>query len=212
MQRTSRRQMRPMLEGLEGRQMLSTAASATIIPQAISLTSTERGTYSVRVERSSPLIERFQFNGSGMIPGLGPVRVRGWAFVKEDLAQAGTVTGKLVLTSPGHGGATTASISEQIPAHTGSSPLLPFQYAFSGSTGRFRRGFDSGTGTLTRTSTTPVPRGAKGGFIVQVVSGRDTGLVTGRQLLSTAAALPPGAAGVDPTGVVSPASPNDIPA
>jgi hypothetical protein len=214
--------MRPMIEGLEGRQMLSTAARATIIPQAISLTSTERGTYSVRVERSSPLIERFQFNGSGMIPGLGPVRVRGWAFVKEDLAQAGTVTGKLVLTSPGHGGATTASISEPIPAHTGSSPLLPFRYAFSGGTGRFRRGFDSGTGTLTRTSTTPVPRGAKGGFIVQVFSDRDTGLVAGQpprstaaaptRAVSPAAAPPPGAAGVDPTGVVNPVSPSNIPA
>jgi hypothetical protein len=170
MQRTSRRQMRPMLEGLEGRQMLSTAASATIIPQAIQLTSTESGTYTVRVERSSPLIERFQFHGSGMIPGLGPVRVRGWAFVKEDLAQAGTVSGKLVLTLPGHGGATAASISEPIPAHTGSSPLLPFQYAFSGGSGRFRGGFDSGTGVLERTSQTMRLHGATGRFIVSVFS------------------------------------------
>jgi hypothetical protein len=159
-----------MLEGLEGRQMLSTAASAKIIPQAIPLTSTESGTYSVRVERSSPLIERFQFNGSGMIPGLGPVRIRGWALVKENLAQAGTVSGKLVLTLPGHGGATTASISEPIPAHTGSSPLLPFQYAFSGGTGRFRRGFDSGTGVFERTSQTMSRNGATGRFIVSVFS------------------------------------------
>jgi len=170
MQRTSRRQMRPMLEGLEGRQMLSTAASVTIIPQEISLTSTERGTYSVRVERSSPLIERFQFNASGMIPELGLVQVRGSAIVREDLAQAGTVSGKLVLTLPGHGGATTASISEPIPAHTGSSPILQFQYAFSGGTGRFRRGFDSGMGVFERTSQTMSRNGATGRFIVSVFS------------------------------------------
>ena len=104
--------------------MLSTAAGGPITPQTIALTSTESGTYSVRVERSSPLIERFHFDGSGMIPGLGLVRVRGSAVVKEDLAQAGTVSGKLVLTLPGHGGTATAAISEKIPAHTGSSPLM----------------------------------------------------------------------------------------
>ena len=161
MQRNSRRHVRPVLEGLEGRQMLSTAASATIIPQAISLTSTERGTYSVRVERSSPLIERFQFNGSGMIPGLGPVRVRGWAFVKEDLAQAGTVSGKLILTLAGHGGTAVAAISETIPVHSGSSPLLPFHYTLSGGTGRFRHRSDIGTGVLVRTSETMHRHGAQ---------------------------------------------------
>ena len=58
MHRNSRRQVRPMLEGLEGRQMLSTAAGGPIVPQTIPLTSTESGAYTVRVERSSPLIER----------------------------------------------------------------------------------------------------------------------------------------------------------
>jgi hypothetical protein len=57
MQRADRNHVRPTLEGLEGRQMLSTAASASILAQTIPLTSTERGTYSVQVERSSPLIE-----------------------------------------------------------------------------------------------------------------------------------------------------------
>jgi hypothetical protein len=166
-----------MVEGLEGRQMLSTAAGTPTIPQSIPLTSTESGTYSVRVERSTPLIERFQFNGSGMIPGLGPVRVQGWAVVREDLTQAGTVKGKLVLTLPGHGGTATAAISEAIPAHTGSSPLLPFHYTLSGGTGRFRNRSDIGTGVLVRTSETMHRYGASGGFIVSVFSNHDTGLV-----------------------------------
>jgi phospholipase/lecithinase/hemolysin len=177
MKKTGRRHVRPMLEGLEGRQMLSTAASAAIVPQAISLTSTETGTYSVRMERSTPLLERFHFNGSGMIPGLGPVRVQGSAIVREDLAQAGTVSGTLVLTLPGHGGTARALISEPIPAHTGSSPLLPFHYMLSGGTGRFRNRSDIGTGVLVRTSETMNRRGATGGFVVSVFSDHYTGLV-----------------------------------
>jgi phospholipase/lecithinase/hemolysin len=137
----------------------------------------ERGTYSVQVERTSPLIERFQFNGSGTIPELGTVRVSGSAIVKENLAQAGTVSGTLILTLPGHGGTAKALISEQIPAHTGSSPLLPFNYAFSGGTGLFRHRFDSGTGTLVRTSATPGPHGVSGSFTVFVFSNHYGGLV-----------------------------------
>ena len=84
MQRNGRRHVRPMLEGLEGRQMLSTAASASIVPRTIPLTSTESGTYSVPVEPTSPLLERFHFNGTGMIPGPSPLRVKGSAIVRED--------------------------------------------------------------------------------------------------------------------------------
>jgi hypothetical protein len=174
MQRADRNHVQPTLEGLEGRQMLSTAASASILAQTIPLTSTERGTYSVQVERSSPLIERFQFKGSGSISGLGPVGVRGWAVVRENLAQAGTVAGKLVLTLPGRGGTATATISEVIPAHTGSSQLLPFHYTLSGGTGRFRHQSDIGTGVLERTSETVSPHGATGAFIVSVFSNYDT--------------------------------------
>jgi hypothetical protein len=175
MQRNSRRHVRPVLEGLEGRQMLSTAAGAPIVPSTIPLTSTESGTYTVRVERSSPLIERFQFNGAGMIPGLGPIRVQGSAVVREDLAQAGTVSGKLILTLAGHGGTAVAAISETIPVHSGSSPLLPFHYTLSGGTGRFRHRSDIGTGVLVRTSETMHRHGATGGFVVSVHSAHDTG-------------------------------------
>src|SRR5262245_27504453 len=175
MQRNSRHHVRPVLEGLEGRQMLSTATGAPIHPQTISLTSTESGTYSVQVGRSSPLIERFQFNGSGTIPGMGPIRVQGWAVVREDLALAGTVSGKLVLTLPGHGGTATAAISETIPAHTGSSPLLPFHYTLSEGTGRFRNRSDIGIGVLVRTSETMGRHGAHGGFVVSVHSDHDAG-------------------------------------
>jgi phospholipase/lecithinase/hemolysin len=188
-----------MLEGLEGRRMLSTAAGAPIIPQTIPLTSTESGTYSVRVERSSPLIERFQFNGSGTIPGLGPVRVQGSAIVKENLAQAGTVSGKLVLTLPGHGGTATASITEQIPAHAGSSSLLPFQYALSGGTGRFRNRSDIGTGVLVRTSETMRPHGAAGGFVVSVFSDHYTGLVAFGDSLTDTGNRFAATGGADPT-------------
>ena len=177
MKRTSRRHVRPVLEGLEGRQMLSRGASGSVIPHAIPLTSTESGTYTVQVERASPLIEQFRFNGSGTIFGLGLVRVHGSAIVKEDQAQAGTVSGKLVLTLPGHGGTATAMISEQIPAHTGSSPLLPFHYTLSGGTGRFRHRSDIGTGVLVRTSETMTRHGATGGFVVSVFSSHYAGIV-----------------------------------
>jgi phospholipase/lecithinase/hemolysin len=177
MKRTSQRQIRPVLEGLEGRQLLSTAASGHFIAQAIPLTSTESGTYSVHVQRTSPLIERFHFNGLGTIPGLGPVRVHGSAIVKENQAQAGTVSGKLVLTLPGHNGTARAYISEQIPAHAGSPSLLPFHYSFSGGTGRFRHKFDSGMGMLVRTSAIPDHRVVTGGFTVFVFSNHYTGIV-----------------------------------
>jgi phospholipase/lecithinase/hemolysin len=166
-----------VLEGLEGRQLLSTAAGQPIRSHALPLTSTENGTYSVQVERSSPLIERFRFDGSGTIPGLGTARVHGAAIVKENQTQAGTVSGRLALILPGHGGTATAFISEQIPAHTGSSPLLPFKYSFSGGTGRFRDRFDSGTGTLVRTSANPGHRVVSGGFRVFVFSNHYAGLV-----------------------------------
>jgi hypothetical protein len=188
-----------MLEGLEGRRMLSMAAGAPSIPQAIPLTSTQSGIYSVHVERSSPLIERFRFDGAGTIAGLGPVQVHGTAIVRENQAQAGTVSGKLILTLPGHGGTATASIAEQIPAHTGSSPLLPFQYAFSGGSGRFRNRWDSGTGVLVRTSATPGRHGATGGFIVSVFSTHYTGLVAFGDSLTDTGNRYAATGGTDPT-------------
>jgi hypothetical protein len=188
-----------MLGGLEGRQMLSTAAGGPIVPQVIALTSTESGTYSVRVERSSPLIERFTFNGSGMIPELGAVRVQGSAVVKENLAQADTVSGKLVLTLPGRGGTAVASISQQIPAHTGSSPLLPFNYTLSGGTGRFRNRSDVGTGVLVRTSETMRRHGATGGFVVSVFSDHYTGLVAFGDSLTDTGNRFAATGGTDPT-------------
>jgi phospholipase/lecithinase/hemolysin len=153
----------------------------------------------VQVERASPLIEQFRFNGSGTIFGLGLVRVHGSAIVKEDQAQAGTVSGKLVLTLPGHGGTATAMISEQIPAHTGSSPLIPFNYSISGGTGRFRDGFDGGTGTLVRTSTATVPRGERGGFTVDVFSDSYTGLVAFGDSLTDTGNRYAATGGTDPT-------------
>jgi hypothetical protein len=229
MRRANKRPVRPALEGLEDRELLSTTWRGHAHPQpavevshALSLTGVESGTYSVRVARTSPLQERFQFRGTGTLESLGPVRVTGAVTLTEDASQAGSASGVLTLTLPGGEGTARAVVSQTIPAHTGSIGSLPFHYTFSGGTGRFLRGFDSGTGTLTRTSTTPVPRGAKGGFIVQVFSDRDTGLVAGQpprstaaaptRAVSPAAALPPGAPGVDPTGVVNPASPSNIPA
>jgi phospholipase/lecithinase/hemolysin len=179
--------------------MLSTAAGGPIVPQTIPLTSTESGAYTVRVERSSPLIERFQFNGSGTIPGMGPIRVQGWAVVREDLAQAGTVSGKLILTLPGHGGTATAAISEKIPAHTGSSPLLPFHYTLSGGTGWFRNRSDIGTGVLVRTSETMSRHGAHGGFVVSVFSNHYTGLVAFGDSLTDIGNRFAATGGTDPT-------------
>jgi phospholipase/lecithinase/hemolysin len=188
-----------MLEGLELRQMLSMASSVPIVPQAILLTSTESGTYSVQLERGSPLLERFHFNGTGMITGLGPVRVRGSAIVREDLAQAGTVSGTLVLTLPGHGGTAQALISESIPAHTGSSPLLPFHYELSGGTGRLRDKSDLGTGVLVRTSQTMGRHGATGGFVVSVFSDHYTGLVAFGDSLTDVGNRFAATGGTDPT-------------
>jgi phospholipase/lecithinase/hemolysin len=199
MKRTSRRHVRPVLEGLEGRQLLSTSVGQQFRSYAIPLTSTESGTYSVHVERSSPLIERFQLDGFGAISGLGAVRVRGSAIVKENLAQAGTVSGTLVLTLPGGGGTAKASISETIPAHTGSSPVLPFQYSFSGGTGRFRHRFDSGTGTLLRTSAATGNRTTSGTFTVFVFSNHYTGVVAFGDSLTDTGNRYAATGGTDPT-------------
>jgi hypothetical protein len=229
MRRASKRSVRPALEGLEGRQLLSTTSAGHALPHAgaetthaVPLTGTESGTYTVRVQHDSPLREHFHFQGTGTIADLGPVRVTGDVTLNEDLSQAGTATGVLRLTLPGDRGTARALVSQTIPAHAGSIGALPFHYSVSGGTGLFRRGFDSGSGTLTRTSTTPVPKGAKGSFTVEVFSDHSARLVAGGQPLSTAAAPigapspiaapPPGAAAVDPTGVVNPASPSNIPA
>jgi phospholipase/lecithinase/hemolysin len=68
-------------------------------------------------------------------------------------------------------------VSEQIPAHSGPLGPLPFSYSFTGGSGLFQGGFDSGTGTLSRTSTTPAHGGATGGFTVDVFSDHYSGLV-----------------------------------
>jgi phospholipase/lecithinase/hemolysin len=184
MKRTSSRSVRPVLEGLEGRQLLSTATDLNAIPHAVAttehpipLTGTATGTYSVEVERTSPLIEHFRFNGTGTLPDLGPFRVSGDVILRENQAQAGTVSGVLTLTLAGGRGTAKAYVSEQIPAHSGSPGTLPFQYSFTGGTGLFRSGFDSGTGTLTRTGSSPRRGGAMGGFTVDVFSDHYTGLV-----------------------------------
>jgi hypothetical protein len=129
------------------------------------------------VERTSPLRERFRFQGTGTIADLGAVRVTGNVTLEENLAQAGTATGVLTITLPGGRGTARAMVSQTIPAHTGSIGTLPFHYTVSGGTGLFRRGFDSGIGALTRTSTTLVRGGEKGSFTVQVFSDHSTGLI-----------------------------------
>ena len=184
MRQAINRSVRPAVEGLECRQLLSTTPhgqalhhSAAEMTRAVPLTGTESGTYTVRVKRASPLREHFRFQGKGTIAGLGAVRVTGNVTLKENLSQAGTATGMLTLTLPGGKGTARALVSETIPAHTGSIGALPFNYVFSGGTGLFRRGFDSGTGTLARTSTMPVPGGAKGGFTVEVFSDHYTEIV-----------------------------------
>jgi hypothetical protein len=129
------------------------------------------------VDRTFPLREHFRFRGQGMIGDLGPVRVTGDVTLKENLSQAGTATGVLRLTLPGGRGTARALVSQTIPAHTGSIGALPFHYNFSGGTGLFRRGFDSGTGTLVRISADAGHRAVSGGFTVFVFSNHDTGLV-----------------------------------
>jgi hypothetical protein len=182
MRRATKRSARPRLEGLEGRQLFSTTAygHALLQPAAetsrpVPLTGVETGTYTVRVERTSPLVEDFRFQGTGTIAGLGAVRVTGDVTLREDLSQAGTATGVLTLTLPGGRGTARVLVSETIPAHTGAIGSLPFNYTVRGGTGLFQGGFDSGTGTLTRTSTTRVPGGAKGGFTVDVFSNHTRG-------------------------------------
>ena len=178
------RSARPALEPLEGRQLLSTAWYGHAVPQpatetshGIPLTSVESGTYSVRVDRTSPLREHFGFRGQGTIDGLGPVRVSGDVTLKENFSQAGTATGVLRLTLPDGMGTARALVAQTIPAHTGSIGALPFHYTLSGGTGLFRRGFDSGTGTLVRTSANADHRVVSGAFTVFVFSNHYTGLV-----------------------------------
>jgi phospholipase/lecithinase/hemolysin len=151
------------------------------------------------VERTSPLIERFHFDGSGMMPGLGPVRVDGSAIVKENAAQAGTVSGRLVLTLPRHGGTAKASIAQRIPAHAGNSPLLPFDYSFAGGTGRFRDRSDSGTGILVRTSASPGRHVVRGSFHVFVFSHHYTGVVAFGDSLTDTGNRFAATGGADPT-------------
>src|SRR5262245_43371129 len=97
MRRAISRSVRPALEGLEGRQLLSTAWHGHAGPQptaeatrAVPLTGVESGSYSIRVERSSPLLEHFHFRGTGTVAGLGAIRVTGDVTLREDLSQAGT--------------------------------------------------------------------------------------------------------------------------
>jgi hypothetical protein len=191
MRHAIKRLVRPTMEGLEGRQLLSTTVDGRVLPHQaaetshpVALTGAETGTYTVRAERSSPLVEQFRFQGTGTVGGLGAVRVTGDVTVREDLSQAGTASGVLTLTLPGGKGTTQALVSQTIPAHTGSVASLPFNYTVPGGTGLFRGGFDSGTGTFTRTSTTAVPGGAKGGFTVDVFSNRFTGLVASGESLT----------------------------
>jgi phospholipase/lecithinase/hemolysin len=184
MRRAIKRTVRPALEGLEGRQLLSTTSYGHDVPpppveaaRAVPLTGVESGSYFVRVVRTSPLLEQFRFQGTGTVAGLGAVRVTGDVTLREDSSQAGTAWGVLTLTLPGGEGSVRVRVSETIPAHAGAIGSLPFSYTFSGGTGLFRHGFDSGTGTLTRTSTTPAPWGATGGFTVDVFSDHYTGIV-----------------------------------
>src|SRR5262249_60261442 len=132
--------------------------------RAVSLTGIERGTYSVRVVRTSPLQERFRFRGTGAIEGLGQVRVTGDVTLTEDASQAGSASGLLTLTLPGGNGTARAVVSQTIPAHTGSIGSLPFSYTFSGGTGRFRGGVDRRARTPTPPRTPPAPPGAHGGL------------------------------------------------
>jgi hypothetical protein len=162
-------------------------------------TRAETGTYSVRVERSSPLLEQFHFQGTGTVPGLGAVRVTGDVTLREDLSQAGTASGVFTLTLPGGKGTARALVSETIPAHTGPAGSLPFNYTVPGGTGLLRGGFDSGTGTFTRTSTTTVPEGAKGGFTVDVFSEHFTGLVDFGDSLTDVGNRYAASGGTDPT-------------
>jgi phospholipase/lecithinase/hemolysin len=206
MRHAIKRSVRPAVEGLEGRQLLSTTVHGHILPHQaaetshpVALTGAETGTYTVRVERSSALVEQFRFQGKGTVGGLGAVRVTGDVTVREDLSQAGTASGVLTLTLPSGKGSTQALVSQTIPAHTGSVASLPFNYTVSGGTGLFRGGFDSGTGTFTRTSTTTVPGGAKGGFTVDVFSDHFTGLVAFGDSLTDVGNRYAASGGTDPT-------------
>jgi phospholipase/lecithinase/hemolysin len=206
MRRSINRLLRPALEGLEGRQLLSTVSHQHAAPQppaettrAVPLTGVESGSYSVRVVRSSPLMEQFRFRGTGTVAGLGAVEVTGEVTLRENASQAGRASGVLTLTLPGGRGTARALVSETIPAHSGSVGSLPFNYTVQGGTGLFRHGFDSGTGILTRTSTTAVPGGAKGGFVVDVFSNHFTGLVAFGDSLSDVGNLFAATGGTDPT-------------
>src|SRR5262249_15900333 len=126
MRRAIKRPVRPALEGLEDRKLLSTTWRGHALPQpaaetsrAASVTGVESGTYSVRMVRISPLTERFHFRGTGTIDSLGPVRVTGAVTLTEDASQAGSASGVLTLTLPGGKGTARAVVSQMIPAHTG---------------------------------------------------------------------------------------------
>jgi phospholipase/lecithinase/hemolysin len=210
MTRTSKRTARPAVEGLETRQLLSTAVSAPAtlrpLPAATAttghpmpLTGGGAGTYSMRVERGSPLVERFQFNGKGTFPNTGPFDVKGTVTVREDQAQAGSAAGTLNLTLAGHRGTARAIVSQPIPAHSGSPGPLPFSYTVRGGTGLFRGGVDAGTGVLDRTSTIPARGDAKGGFTVNIFSDHYTGIVAFGDSLTDTGNTFAATAGQEPT-------------
>jgi phospholipase/lecithinase/hemolysin len=188
MARTRKRTTRPSLEGLEARQLLSTAPAPPTAPlpvpaelatkgHPVALTGNGSGTYSVKVEQGSSLVERFRFTGKGTFPDMGPFGVNGTVTLRENQLQAGMAAGTLTLTLAGHRGTARAVVSQVIPHHSGPAGPLPFSYNVQGGTGAFRGGFDAGTGMLVRTSTTAAGATAKGGFTVDIFSNHYTGLV-----------------------------------
>ncbi len=186
--------VRPALEAMEGRQLLSATLNGHPVPQpaaetshAVPLTGVESGADPVRIERTSPLQEHFRFRGQGAIDDQGPVRVTGEVTLKEAPSRAGTATGVIRLTLHGLGTAR-GQLSQAIPAHTGSSGSTPFLFTFSGGTGVFRHRFDNGSGTLTPTTATPAMGGSKEDFTMQLFSDEATGLIAAGQLHRTAAA------------------------
>ncbi len=177
-----KRSIRPSLEAMEGRRLLSATWHGPAVPQPVAATSravpstgVESGTRSVRIERTSGDQDHFRFRGQGTLNDLGPVRVTGVMTIVGDDSPDGMVTGVLRLTLPGGMGTARVLVSQTIPAHSGSVELPPFPYTVSGGTGLFRRGFSSATGTLTLTTTTPIPRAEKVDITGQVFSDQDDG-------------------------------------